>query len=81
MQADLQKDIQQLLDGLVASGEERGAQVVVFQDGAEIANVSAGTTGGDAPKPVDANTLFPIFSTGKGFMASPSAGRSITTSQ
>jgi CubicO group peptidase (beta-lactamase class C family) len=68
MPTELQDDLQQLLDGLVASGDERGAQVVVFQNGVEIANVSAGTTGGDAPRAVDANTLFPIFSTGKGFM-------------
>jgi len=68
MHSDIQDEIQRLLNGLVSSGDERGAQVSVIQNGVEIANVSAGTTGGDAPKPVDQTTLFPIFSTMKGIM-------------
>jgi CubicO group peptidase (beta-lactamase class C family) len=69
MRDSAQKRIQGLLDTLVTSGEERGVQVCVYQNGVQIVDASAGTTGGQAPRSVDRDTLFPIFSTMKGIMA------------
>jgi len=69
MSAAIQDKIQGLLDTLVVTGEERGVQVSVYRNGVEIVDASTGTTGGQAPLAVDRDTLFPIFSTMKGIMA------------
>jgi CubicO group peptidase (beta-lactamase class C family) len=64
----LQETIQSMLDEVVAEGSERGVQVAIYQDGAEVVNAFAGTMapGGNA---VTEKTLFPIYSTTKGIMA------------
>jgi CubicO group peptidase (beta-lactamase class C family) len=66
---DLQEKIQSLLEGLVASGRERGAQVVVYHRGKRIVSVWAGTANVETGAAVTEDTLFPAFSTTKGVMA------------
>jgi CubicO group peptidase (beta-lactamase class C family) len=67
--ANLQKSIQNLLNSLVAEGKERGAQVAVYHDGKLIVDAWAGVADVRTGAPVDAETLFPVFSTTKGLEA------------
>lgn len=57
-------ECQRLVDEAVASGEQTGVQFCAWQDGRLVADVWAGrlSPGG---APVDGDSLFPIFSTGK----------------
>ncbi len=67
--------IQSLLNELVASGNDRGLQCAVYHRGKLIVDCWAGTLSADpapghpAAEKVTADTLFPVFSTGKGFEA------------
>jgi len=69
MSHQLQDSIQTLLNTLVAEGKERGAQVAVYYDGKLIVDAWAGVTDVRTGAPVDADTLFPVFSTTKGLQA------------
>jgi len=71
MQPDtkLQDTIQNLLDSLVAEGKERGAQVAIYIDGKLVVDAWAGVADVRTGTPVDAGTLFPVFSTTKGIEA------------
>jgi len=69
MRNDLQKKIQTLLNTLVAEGRQRGAQVAVYVDGKLAVDAWAGVADVRTGTPVDGDTLFPVFSTTKGIVA------------
>lgn len=66
----LQSRIESLLHELVADGSELGIQVAVYHRGRLVVDASDGVMS-PAPdaRPVTGDTLFPIFSTGKGITA------------
>jgi CubicO group peptidase (beta-lactamase class C family) len=66
---DLQQEIQGLLDSLVADGTETGVQAAVYIDGKLVVDAWAGTTDRGNGVAVDGDTLFPVFSTTKGIVA------------
>jgi CubicO group peptidase (beta-lactamase class C family) len=61
----MQRDIQRLLDNAVAQGAEHAVQVAAYLDGERIVDAWAAPAGWT----IDGASLFPIFSTGKGFAA------------
>jgi hypothetical protein len=61
----IQEQVQETLDGLVASGAELGVQVVAYRDGVKVVDTVAGVAAPDGP-PVTAGTVFYNFSVGKG---------------
>lgn len=61
-----QNEVQRILDRLVAEGKERGLQAAVYHRGERIVDAWAGTTDATDARPVDGETLFPVFSCGKG---------------
>jgi CubicO group peptidase (beta-lactamase class C family) len=63
------QQIQTLLDSLVSEGREHGLQVAAYVDGELRVNNWAGMAGGGPEHPVDEGTLFPVFSTTKGMVA------------
>ena len=65
---DLQKAAGEILHDAVASGLEHGIQCAVWRDGRKMADVCAGVRVPDG-KPVTEDTLFPVFSAGKGVTA------------
>ena len=65
----LQQQVQQTIDQLVESGTERGVQVAVYRDGAQVVDAVAGVTDPDSGRPVDAGTVFYNFSIVKGAAA------------
>ena len=67
-QTDLAPVLQGILDDAVASGEECGCQLTIFRHGRLVAQLCAGFVDAARTKPVAADTLFPIFSVGKGMM-------------
>lgn len=64
-----QARIQEAINELVASGNDRGIQVAVYHGGKLIVDAVAGTMDATGSKPVDSSTLFPVFSTGKAISA------------
>ena len=64
----MQDQIQNILNEAVASGQEHGVQCVVWRDGKKIVDACAGTRLPDG-KPVTPDTLFPVFSAGKGIVS------------
>jgi CubicO group peptidase (beta-lactamase class C family) len=69
MSADLQKTIQGMLEEMAVKGEERGAQVAVYKDGELMVDAWAGVADVRSGRKVEGETLFPVFSTGKGILA------------
>ena len=65
----MQKRIQTLVDRLVSQGPERGLQVAAYVDGKLVLNAWAGVADAVSGRTVDADTLFPVFSTTKGMAA------------
>jgi CubicO group peptidase (beta-lactamase class C family) len=65
----LQEKIQALLDGCVAEGTERGAQVAVYVEGKLVVDAQAGVADVRTGALVHGDTLFPVFSTTKGILA------------
>ena len=63
MDQDLQRCVQQLIDGLVESGEELGLQVAWYFDGALLVDAWAGVTDEATWRPVDGDTFFTCSST------------------
>jgi CubicO group peptidase (beta-lactamase class C family) len=61
-----QRRMQELLNDLVRDGYERGIQLAVYLDGKLVVDVFAGVTDATAKRPVDGETLFPVFSCTKG---------------
>jgi CubicO group peptidase (beta-lactamase class C family) len=64
-----QESIQALLDRLVADGTERGVQVAAYVDGKLAVNAWAGVADFQSGRKVEEDTLFPVFSTTKGMVA------------
>jgi CubicO group peptidase (beta-lactamase class C family) len=65
----IQQAMQTLLEQKVEDGSERGAQLAVYYRGELIVDAYAGVVDQDTSKPVDGDTLFPVFSTTKGVAA------------
>ncbi len=66
--SDIQEQVQETLDELVASGAELGIQAVAYRDGVKVVDAVAGVVGPDGP-PVTPGTVFYNFSIGKGPMS------------
>ncbi|MFA4945729.1 MAG: serine hydrolase domain-containing protein [Lentisphaeria bacterium] len=64
-----QEEIQALLERLVKEGRERGIQVAAYLDGKLVVDAWAGVADAATGRPVDGETLFPVFSTTKGMAA------------
>jgi CubicO group peptidase (beta-lactamase class C family) len=64
-----QERIQALLDRLVAEGRELGLQVVAYLGGRLVVDAWAGVAERGTDRPVDGETLFPVFSATKGIAA------------
>jgi CubicO group peptidase (beta-lactamase class C family) len=64
-----QARMQALLDALVREGKERGVQLAAYVDGVLAVDVWAGEADAATGRPVDGQTLFPVFSTSKGITA------------
>lgn len=69
MYSMLQQRIQQVIDGLVASGEETGLQVAAYVNGELVVDAWAGVADEATGRLVDGETLFTSWSTTKGFVA------------
>lgn len=65
----LQQATQRLLDTVVQEGRERGIQVAAYWDGRLIVDAWAGSADVRTGRPVDGDTLFPVFSVTKGVTA------------
>jgi CubicO group peptidase (beta-lactamase class C family) len=66
--SDVQEQVQDVLDALVASGTERGLQVAAYVDGALVVDAVAGHADGSG-RPVERGTVFYNYSIGKGATA------------
>ena len=66
--ADLVKRLQEVLDDETSSGRECGCQLTVYRYGDLLCDLSSGYTDERHTTPVTANTLFPLFSVGKGII-------------
>lgn len=66
---DTIRKLQTMLDEAVASGLECGCQLAIYEQGEPVAELCAGYAGPDRKTPVQPDTLFPVFSVGKGIMA------------
>jgi CubicO group peptidase (beta-lactamase class C family) len=64
-----QEAIQRRLDDLVESGVELGAQVAAYVGDELVVHAWAGVADPATGRPVDGNTLFPVFSVSKGIVA------------
>src|SRR5437763_1000964 len=69
MQGSPQQGVQCLLDELTMSGKERGLQVAIYLHGDLVVDAWAGLADWVTRKPVDGDTLFTVFSVGKGIAA------------
>jgi len=65
----VQSRIQHLLDEFTQSGIERGIQVTAYQNGRVVADACSGVASVETGQPVNAATLFPVFSVTKGIAA------------
>jgi len=66
MTDDLQRQVQEAIDELVASGAERGLQVAVYRHGEQVVDAVAGVADPATGRPVTPDTPFFSFSIGKG---------------
>ncbi|MBW5481218.1 serine hydrolase domain-containing protein [Streptomyces bambusae] len=66
---DVQARVQKTIDRLVETGQETGIQAVAYLDGRRIVDAWAGTADPGSGRPVDGDSLFHSFSTGKGVTA------------
>lgn len=64
-----QQAVEALCRDLVSSGKETGLQVSAYHHGRQIVDVQAGIANIHSGCPVTADTLFPVFSCGKGVVA------------
>ncbi|MEV4537540.1 serine hydrolase domain-containing protein [Asanoa sp. NPDC049518] len=62
--SELEKRVAEIVERLVGDGVERGVQVAVYRHGEQVVDVVAGEA--DTGRPVTADTLFHVTSTGKG---------------
>src|SRR4028119_72985 len=66
---DIQHKIQDAIDGLVESGEERGLQVAVYRHGALVVDAVAGVADPETGRPFASDTPIFSYSIGKGVAA------------
>jgi CubicO group peptidase (beta-lactamase class C family) len=66
--SDVQEQVQDVLDELVASGTERGLQVAAYVEGEPVVDAVAGHADGSG-RPVEPGTVFYTYSIGKGAAA------------
>jgi CubicO group peptidase (beta-lactamase class C family) len=66
--SDIQEQVQETLDELVASGAELGIQAVAYRDGVKVVDAVAGVVAPDGP-PVTPGTVFYNFYIGMGAMS------------
>ncbi len=69
MMKDAQTKIQLLLNHLVDEGREQGLQVAAYLEGELVVDAWAGVADRSTGRPVDGETLFPVFSCTKGVLA------------
>jgi CubicO group peptidase (beta-lactamase class C family) len=69
MPHDAEKRLQQLLDDYTADDRECGCQLVIYHCGEKVVDIVSGYRSMEKEQKVDRKTLFPVFSVGKGFMA------------
>jgi CubicO group peptidase (beta-lactamase class C family) len=67
--SEIQKQVQEAIDRLVESGEERGVQVAVYRHGEQVVDAVAGVADPATGRPVTADTVFYNFSIVKGAAA------------
>ena len=65
----IQESTQGLLGGIVSSGRELGLQVTVYHHGELVVDAWAGCDDATSALPVDGDTLFTVYSAGKGVTA------------
>ena len=58
--------LQDVMDDFTRSGEECGCQLTVYRHGELVCELCSGWTAPDRARPVTPDTLFPVFSVGKG---------------
>src|SRR5712691_8044260 len=63
---DVNQQVQEVLEGLIADGLELGAQVAAYLDGKLVVDTWAGLADKESGRPVDGDSLFTVFSTTKG---------------
>ena len=63
---DLQQQVQETVDRLVASDAERGLQVAVYHHGDLVVDAVAGVADHETGRPVTSDTPFYVYSVGKG---------------
>jgi CubicO group peptidase (beta-lactamase class C family) len=63
---DIQRQIQEAIDGMVESGAERGLQAAVYRNGEEVASAVAGIADPDTGRLVAPDTPIYCYSVGKG---------------
>jgi CubicO group peptidase (beta-lactamase class C family) len=64
--SDMQQRVQQAIDRLVESGDERGVQVAVYRNGEQVVDAVAGVADPATGRPVTSDTPFYCFSVVKG---------------
>lgn len=69
MKHELQEKAQRILDAAVSDGSENSLQFCVYRDGECIIDAWAGWADFARTRPVDARTVFPVYSTSKGVPA------------
>ncbi|KAF5194231.1 Beta-lactamase domain-containing protein [Thalictrum thalictroides] len=69
IQSDLEAKLKQLLIKLASANKIIGIQVCVYKDGKVVIDSVAGVLGENDPRPVQHDSLFPVFSTTKGIAA------------
>ncbi len=65
----IQEKMQLLLNRLTTDGGQRGLQLAAYVNGKLLVNAWAGTLDAGSGRRVSADTLFPVFSTGKAMLA------------
>jgi CubicO group peptidase (beta-lactamase class C family) len=69
MRSELQAVVQEMLDKIVAAGEEVGLQAAAYVDGELVVDAWSGVADEATGRRVDGDTLFTVWSTTKGFIA------------
>ncbi|KAF9601950.1 hypothetical protein IFM89_024284, partial [Coptis chinensis] len=67
--SDVEAKLRQLLIRLAADNKICGIQVCAYKDGEVVIDTAAGMLGKDDPRPVQLDSLFPVFSVTKGVAA------------
>ena len=63
---EVEDRLQEVLNAVVAQGRERGVQLAAYLEGELVVDIAAGTADPGKTRMVTQDTLFPIFSVGKG---------------